>query len=71
VLAKIAEAVPKHPNFKRALGRSGESGPRYVFAPPNDANGEITFTVLAFDIPTAPADLKTIAVGGTLAKEPN
>jgi len=32
VLAKIAESVPKHPNFKRNLGNSGESVFRYVFA---------------------------------------
>jgi hypothetical protein len=55
VLAKIAEVAPKHPNFKRDLGKSGESTFRYVFAQPNDANREITLTVLAFDIPTDPA----------------
>jgi hypothetical protein len=53
VLTKIAESVPKHPNFKRDLGRSGESTFRYVFAQPNDANRETTLAVLAFDVPTA------------------
>lgn len=53
VLAKIAELVPNHPNFKRNLGKSDESTFRYVFAQPNDASREITLTVLAFDIPTA------------------
>jgi hypothetical protein len=52
VLAKIAEITPKHPQFKRDLGKSDESTFRYVFAQPNDANREITLTVMAFDIPT-------------------
>jgi hypothetical protein len=55
VLAKIAEVAPKHPHFKRDLGKSGESTFRYIFAQANDANREITLTVLAFDIPTGPA----------------
>lgn len=55
VLAKIAEAVPKHPNFKRDLGNQDESTFRYVFVQPNDANREITLTIMAFDIPAAPA----------------
>ncbi len=55
VLAKIAEAVPKHPNFKRDLGKQDESTFRYVFVQPNDANREITLTIMAFDIPAAPA----------------
>jgi len=53
VLAKIAEAAPKHPNFKRALGKGDESTFRYAFGQPNDTNREITLTVLAFDIPKA------------------
>ncbi len=56
VLAKIAEVTPKHPNFKRDLGKSGESTFRYIFSQPSDANREITLTVMAFDIPTAPSD---------------
>jgi hypothetical protein len=68
VLAKIADVAPTHPNFKRDLGKSGESTFRYVFAQPNDANREITLTLLAFDIPTAPADMKTIAAGQAAAK---
>jgi len=55
VLAKIAETVPKHPNFKRDLGKQGESTFRYVFVQPNDVSREITLTTMAFDIPTAPA----------------
>jgi hypothetical protein len=53
VLAKIGDAVPKHPNFKRDLGKEDESTFRYVFVQPNDANREITLTVMAFDIPEA------------------
>jgi hypothetical protein len=52
VLAKIAGITPKHPQFKRDLGKSDESTFRYVFAQPNDANREIVLTVMAFDIPT-------------------
>jgi hypothetical protein len=63
VLAKIADAAPKHPNFKRDLGKSGESTFRYVFAQPNDANREITLTVLAFDVPTEPAGITAVTTG--------
>ena len=41
-------------------GALGESTFRYVFAQPNDAAREIIIPVLAFDIPRAPADQKTI-----------
>jgi hypothetical protein len=51
VLAKIAEAAPRHPNFKRDIGKQDESTFRYVFAQLNDANREITLTIIAFDIP--------------------
>ena len=54
VLAKIAETGPKHPNFKRDLGKSDESTFRCVFVQPNDTNREISLTLMAFDIPTAP-----------------
>jgi hypothetical protein len=63
VLAKIAEVAPKHPNFKRDLGKSGESTFRYVFAQPNDANREITLAVLTFDIPTDPAGSAAVPTG--------
>jgi hypothetical protein len=59
VLAKIAELTPKHPQFKRDLGKPDESTFRYVFAQPNDVNREITLTVLAFDVPTTPAANKS------------
>ena len=51
VLAKMAEATPKHPHFKRKSDRLDERAFRYVFGQPGDANREITLTVLAFDIP--------------------
>jgi hypothetical protein len=56
VLAKLREAVPKHPHFKRDRGASGESILRYIFGQPNDANREIILTVLAFDIPSKAPD---------------
>ena len=56
VLAKIRDSVPKHPLFKRHLGASGDSAFRYAFAQPNDSNREVILTILAFDIPTQPAD---------------
>jgi len=59
VLAKIAETGPKHPNFKRDLGKQGESTFRYVFVQPNDPNREITLTVMAFDIPAGTSADKT------------
>jgi hypothetical protein len=58
VLAKIADIAPKHPNFKRDLGKSDESTFRYVFGQPGDANREIMLTVMAFDIPTARGEIR-------------
>lgn len=58
VLSKIAEITPKHNNFKREIGKSDESTIRYVFGQPNDPNREITLTVMAFDIPSAPSQGK-------------
>jgi hypothetical protein len=55
VLSKIAEITLKHANFKRELGKSNESTFRYVFGQPKDGNREITLTVMAFDIPSAPS----------------
>lgn len=51
VLSKIAAAVPKHPCFKKALGKTDDSSFRYLFGQPNDRNRELTLTVMAFDIP--------------------
>jgi hypothetical protein len=63
VLGKIKETAPKHPQFKRDLGTRSETAFRYAFAQPNDQNREILLTVMAFDIPTAPAEVKTLAAG--------
>ncbi len=52
VVAKIPEIMQKHPNFKKYLGKRGESGFRYVFRQRDDANREVKLTVLAFDVPT-------------------
>jgi hypothetical protein len=59
VLAKIAETGPKHPNFKRDLGKQDESTFRYIFVQPNDPNREITLTVMGFDIPAGTSADKT------------
>lgn len=64
VLGKIAEATPKHPQFKRDLGKTGETDFLYVFAQPNDANRETTITVVAFDVPAAPAGAKVATAAG-------
>jgi hypothetical protein len=70
VLAKLREAVPKHPNFKRDACAPDESTFRYIFFQPNDANREMILTVLAFDIPTNPVDIKSIGAGQTAPTEP-
>ncbi len=51
VLAKIGEAAPTHPCFKRDLGKGDESTFRYVFHQPADTNRELLLTVMAFDVP--------------------
>jgi len=51
VLTKILAAVPKHPCFKRDLANTDESTFHYVFHQPNDANRELTLTIMAFDVP--------------------
>jgi hypothetical protein len=55
---ETADIAPKHANFKRDLGKSDESTFRYVFGQPGDANREIMLTVMAFDIPTARAEIR-------------
>jgi hypothetical protein len=51
VLSKIATATPKHPCFKKDLGKIDQSSFRYLFGQPNDRNRELILTVMAFDIP--------------------
>jgi hypothetical protein len=52
VLSAIAEAVPKHPCFKRSLRRTEESTFPFVFHQSNDRNREVFLNVMAFDVPT-------------------
>jgi len=59
VLAEIAESVPKHKNFKRDLGKTGETTFRYVFGQPSDGNREVRLTVMAFDVPTSQPEPRT------------
>ncbi len=51
VLKSIDEAAQSHSSFKRALGKRSESSFQYVFSHRDDANRELTLTVMAFDVP--------------------
>ncbi|MDP6380801.1 MAG: hypothetical protein QF662_05605, partial [Phycisphaerae bacterium] len=51
VLAKIQEIVEAHPNFKKSLGKRGETQFRYLFHHRDDKNRELVLTVLAFNTP--------------------
>jgi hypothetical protein len=51
VLAKIPEVVKGHPNFKREISYTSESGFRYILHNRDDKNREIILTVLCFNIP--------------------
>jgi hypothetical protein len=66
VLETIKAVVSKHPQYKRDNGTIDETNFRYVFSQPNDANRELTLTVMAFDIPTTPATAKNISAATTL-----
>jgi len=52
VLSGIPEVVRAHPNFKRELPYSSESGFRFVLHHRDDINRELILTVLAFEVPT-------------------
>ena len=52
VITSVQETVAKHPNCKRDLGARSETSFRYVFSHRDDANREMTLTVLVFDVPT-------------------
>jgi hypothetical protein len=52
VLAAIPDRVRAHPHYKRDLAGSKESCFRYLFSNRDDANRELSLTVLAFDVPT-------------------
>ena len=52
VIAKMREAVRKHPNFLREIPYKNESGIRAVFRHRDDPERELYLTALAFAIPT-------------------
>ncbi len=51
ILAEIQETTKAHPNFKRFVRATSETSFRYVFSNKDDANRELTLTILAFNIP--------------------
>lgn len=51
VLEKIPTLVKNHPNFKREVDYSSETGFRYILHHNNDKNREIILTVSVFEIP--------------------
>jgi hypothetical protein len=61
VLRKVAETVPRHPCYKRDLGKRGETVFGYVFHQDSDVNREVFVTVLAFDVPSSHASSPGVA----------
>ncbi len=51
VVERVAKTVRDHPNSKREQSRNSETEFRYVFGHRDDANRELTVTILVFDIP--------------------
>ena len=51
VLETIKSATKEHPNYKRELDIPSETSFRFIFAHRDDANRELTLTIMAFDIP--------------------
>jgi len=51
VLDKIPEVVESHPNFKRQLPYTSETGSRFILHHRDDKNRELMLTVLAFEVP--------------------
>ena len=51
VLKGVAETVRGHQNCKREQHRNSETEFRYVFGHRDDANRELTVTILVFDVP--------------------
>lgn len=52
VLSSIQSATQTHVNYKRSIGARSETSFQYTFHHKDDANRELTLTVLAFDVPT-------------------
>lgn len=51
ILAQIPGIVSAHPNFKKRLPYSHETGFRFLMHQPADKNRELYLTVLVFDVP--------------------
>ena len=51
VLSRIPEVIREHPSYKADRPNTSETGFRYVFGHRDDANRELTLTVLVFDVP--------------------
>lgn len=51
ILAQIPNIVSAHPNFKKQLPYSHETGFRFMMHQPGDKNRELYLTVLVFDVP--------------------
>ena len=51
VLEKVPERVREHPNYKVELETKSETEFRYIFGHRDDANREITVTILVFNVP--------------------
>lgn len=54
-LSKVLDAAQKtavdHPNCKKLVGKQSETSFRYIFSHRDDANREMTLTLMIFDIP--------------------
>ena len=51
VLDAIQSTTKAHPNCKRELDNQSETSFRFIFSHRDDANRELTLTIMAFDIP--------------------
>ena len=51
VLEGVTKTVPGHPNYKAERTTNSETEFRYVFGHRNDANREVTVSILVFDVP--------------------
>ena len=51
VLEGVAKTTRNHPSCKREEQRNSETEFRYVFGHRDDANRELTVTILVFDVP--------------------
>jgi len=54
VLAQIPAVVKEHPAFVAEQDYEFESGFRFVLSHPDDQERQITMTIIAFEVPTAP-----------------